>query len=51
MYTNDAIRHMRDISGKGSTIVSRDIGRVSSFVGTIFSRGSVPQADMREEIA
>ena len=51
MHTNDAIRHMCDKSGKGSTIVSRDIGRVSSFVGTILSRGSVPKADTLAEIA
>ena len=51
MYTNEAIRHMCEVSGKGSTIVSKDIGRVSSFVGTILSRGSVPKADTLAEIA
>ncbi len=51
MYTGDAIRHMCEVSGKGSTIVSKDIGRVSSFVGTILSRGSVPKADTLAEIA
>lgn len=51
MRTGEAIRHMCDKAGKGTTIVSRDIGRGSSFVGSILSRGSVPKADTLAEIA
>lgn len=51
MRTDDAIRHMCDTAGKGTTIVSREIGRGSSFVGSILSRGSVPKADTLAEIA
>ena len=51
MQTCDAIRHMCDMAGKGTTIVSKDIGRGSSFVGSILSRGSVPKADTLAEIA
>lgn len=51
MLTGDAIRHMCDKAGKGTTVVSKDIGRGSSFVGSILSRGSVPKADTLAEIA
>lgn len=51
MQTGDAIRHMCDKAGKGTTIVSKDIRRGSSFVGSILSRGSVPKADTLAEIA
>ena len=51
MRTVEAIRYMCDKAGKGTTVVSRDIGRGSSFVGSILSRGSIPKADTLAEIA
>ena len=51
MMTDEAIRHMCKVAGKGTPVVSRDIGRGSSFVGSILSRGSVPKADTLARIA
>ena len=51
MMTDEAIRHMCEAAGKGTTVVSRDIERASSFVGSILSRGSVPKADTLARIA
>ena len=51
MKTGEAIRHMCEVAGKGTVEVSGDIGRGRSYVGSILSRGSTPQADTLAEIA
>lgn len=51
MKTGEAIRHMCEVSGKGTIEVSSDIGRGRSYVGSILSRGSTPQADTLAKIA
>ena len=51
MNTLEALRAMLDRSGVTPYQAAKDIGRGSSFVSSMFWRGSVPSADLLAKIA
>ena len=51
MAAREAVTHVVALSGKASAAVSREMGRVSTFITTTIGRGTVPKLDTFVRIA